>query len=583
LSKVHGAVRFFSKYRDLWICLALFTVTVATYWPVHANDFIGLDDDEYVADNIHVRNGFTLANVKWAFTSVRYAANWHPLTWLSHMLDCELFGLDPGRHHIINVAFHAASVVALFLALRRMTGAPWRSGFVSALFALHPLHVESVAWVAERKDVLSGLFWMGTMWAYAIYAVQRSLWRYGLVLVLFALGLMAKPMLVTLPCVLLLLDWWPLKRFEREQWSFLFLEKIPMLLLSAVCSFLTLQAQRPFALIPVSALPITVRLQHSVAALMVYLEKTFWPKNLAVYYPFSSVWPQWTILPSTAFLLAISVLLIWQARRRPWLSVGWFWFLGTLVPVIGLAQVGTQGRADRYTYIPLIGLFMAVTWESDQLGRAWRFGRPALAAVAGIILLACVCASAHQISYWKDDLTLFSHAAEATRDNVVAQDVGATALGKRGETAEAIRHWEIAFQMSPGYASSHANMAEMLARHKRFVEAIVQFKVALELSPNDFDTESKLASIYATVPGHVDSAAAVRLAESACESAGYDWPEYLNTLAAAYASAGRFDEAIATAEKAARIARESGEIRLPEQIEQRLSLYRQQQPYREAY
>lgn len=643
---------------NLWISLGLIAVTLAVYWPVRNHDFTGLDDGDYVLENIHVRNGFTSANIAWAFTSVRYAVNWHPLTWLSHMLDCQLFGRGPMGPHLVNALFHALSTAVLFLALNRMTKAPWPSAFVAALFALHPLHVESVAWISERKDVLSGFFWMLTMFAYAAYVSRRTAWRYGLVLLSFAVGLMAKPMLVTLPFVLLLLDWWPLGRigskaesgqrkaeigsafawlrsgkqksdgirrsevrhgesvlrriggrksdgslgrisappgflsyfrFPFSAFRFaansgsslpaLIAEKIPMFVLSAFVSFLVLRAQGPFAVVGLSALPMWIRIQHSIAALMIYLQKTFWPTNLAIYYPFKSVWPQWTVLPSAGLLLAVVALVVWQARKRGWLAVGWFWFVGTLVPVIGLVQVGAQGRADRYMYIPLIGFFIAVVWQLAEFGRRNRTRRIVVGGFGALTLIACAWATERQLSYWKDDLTLFSHTAESAVDNAYAQDLGAEALAKRGFLSEAIRHWEIAIKMEPNLVSAQTDMAEALADKNRFAEAIDHFKKAVDLGPGYFEAQSELAWIYATRRDYLDPLAAVDLAEQANRTAGYDWPRYLDVLGAAYASAGRFNEAIASAEKARRIALDAGEKELPVEIERRIEGYKQGKPF----
>ena len=548
------------------------------------------------------------------------------------MLDCQLFGLRPGGPHLVNAIFHALSAAVLFLALNRMTKAPWRSAFVAALFALHPLHVESVAWISERKDVLSGFFWMTTLYAYAAYVSRRTAWRYGLVLLSFALGLMAKPMLVTLPFVLLLLDWWPLGGSKAERGKrkaetgrdkqkseekraeasgrmgksttadslyfrfpfsdlkarpllhprygrFSLFEKIPMFLLSALVSFLVLRAQGPFAVVSLSALPMWIRVQHSIAALMIYLQKTFWPTNLAIYYPFKSVWPQWTVLPSAGLLLLVVALVVWQARKRGWLVVGWFWFVGTLVPVIGIVQVGAQGRADRYMYIPLIGLFIAVVWQVAEFARRNRATRILVGSFGALTLIGCAWATEHQLSYWKDDLTLFSHTASSSVDNAYAQDLGATALAKRGFLGEAIRHWEIAIQMEPNLVSAHTDMAEALAEKHRFAEAVDHFKKAVELGPGLFEAQSELAWIYATQPQYFDPPSAIDLAEKANRAAGYEWPRYLDVLGAAYASAGRFNEAIASAEKARRITIEAGEKELPVEIERRIEGYKQEKPF----
>ncbi len=355
-----------------------------------------------------------------------------------------------------------------------------------------------------------------------------------------------------------------------------------MLFLSGVASFLIIHAQGSLAIVPVSVLPMSTRLMHSIAALMIYLQKTVWPVNLAIYYPYTSVWPRWTVIPSAFVLIALLTLLLWQAKARPWLIVGWLWFVGTMIPVIGLVQVGAQGRADRYTYIPLIGLFIAVTWQAAEFASRNKIFERVLAGVGILTIAACAFVTERQIGYWADDLTLFSRAAASTIKNAYAQDLGATALAKRGEMTEAVRHWQIAFAMDPGLPSPHTNMANALAKQGRFVEAIEHYKRALELEPNDFEAQIELARIYATRPEYLDAKSAVQLAEQGCRTAGYDWPDYLDVLGAAYASAGRFDEAIVVATKAARIARTAGERELPAAIEERIDSYRRGETFREA-
>ena len=394
---------------------------MAAWLPALRNGFINLDDPYYVTANPQVLPGITRAGLAWAMTA-NVASNWHPLTLLSHMLDCQLYGLHPTGHHATSLLLHLANVLLLFAVLRGMTGAAGRSAAVAALFAVHPLHVESVAWVAERKDVLSALFWILAMGAWARYARAPSLGRYLLVFLLMALGLTAKPMVVTLPFALLLLDVWPLDRLGLG-WKRLAVEKLPLLALSAASSLITLRYQET-SLVPLGVVPWRLRAANALVSYAAYLGKLFLPRHLAVFYPIQPAIPAWEVAGAAVLLIAITVLAIWRARREPWLLVGWLWFLGTLVPVIGLVQVGRQAMADRYTYIPSIGLFLAVVWSLAELGRAHR---AALATAAGIVILALAATTRVQIGYWSDGATLFRHALAATDDGNYLAHIG---LGK---------------------------------------------------------------------------------------------------------------------------------------------------------
>ncbi len=386
--------------------LLMIVVTFAVYWQVGGYQFVNFDDGKYIFENPHVRPGLTADGFIWAFTST-YASNWHPLTWLSHMLDVQLFGLDPGPHHLVNVLFHSINTVLLFLLLLRMTGAYWQSVFVAALFALHPLHVESVAWVAERKDVLSAFFWMVTLLLYAWYVKRPGPTRYLLTLCSFALGLMAKPMLVTLPIVLLLLDYWPLGRLQfgqaglltrkepasaaqkRFPWSLLW-EKAPFFALTAASSIVTIYAQhKGGAMSSIKVVPITFRFINALWAYVLYLAKMVWPVDLAVLYPLPITLTIAQGLFAGAFLGGVSFLVIRSAKRHPYFLVGWLWYLVTLVPVIGLVQVGSQSMADRYTYLPLIGIFIMLAWGMRIAAGNDRVRRAAVSAVAIILLIAC--------------------------------------------------------------------------------------------------------------------------------------------------------------------------------------------------
>ncbi|HZQ47531.1 MAG TPA: hypothetical protein VFC07_10995, partial [Verrucomicrobiae bacterium] len=361
-------------------CAVLALITVAVYWPVTRFAFINYDDTDYVIYNAAIQKGVTTAGVEWALKT-GYASNWHPLTWISHMVDCGLYGLKPGGHHLTNLLFHTANVVLLFLILGQFTGAMWRSALVAALFAWHPLHVESVAWVSERKDVLSTFFWLLTMAAYGAYAKASKVQGpgskvgYCLALLAFALGLLSKPMVVTLPFVLLLLDYWPLKRIaelNKDNLARLVLEKIPFFILAMLECVVTFWAQKSGdAVVKSAALPFSARVANALVSYVRYLWKTIWPENLAAPYPFSHNWTFWTAAGAGLFLVIISAVVLWRIRAQPYLAVGWFWFLGTLVPVIGLVQVGIQSMADRYTYVPLIGIFIMLAWSIPDRWAKW--------------------------------------------------------------------------------------------------------------------------------------------------------------------------------------------------------------------
>jgi len=456
------------------IALALAALVLAIYAPVRHFDFVQLDDPAYITENPHVLRGLTLDGVRWAFTT-GHAANWHPLTWLSHMLDAELFGVAPGPHHLTSVLLHALNTLLLFGALLRMTGAVWRSAVVAALFGVHPLRVESVAWVAERKDVLSALFWLLTLRAYAGFAAPaepaapRRGRRYALALALFALGLMAKPMLVTLPFTLLLLDWWPLGRLGRTGAWPLVREKIPFVALAAASSAVTLIVQeRGGAVSAVSSEPFALRLENAVVSLVAYLRDMLWPAGLTVIYPFPESVPAWQAAGACLVLGGISLAAWRLARSHPYVPVGWLWYLGTLLPVAGLVRVGLQARADRYTYVPLIGIFIAVVWGGAEL--AARAGarfprRPALPAAAPALLaaasiLALAAAARHQVGYWKDNVTLWTRATVLTLrvDEFEAHMSLGAALAAQGRSGEALRHFAEAVRLRPD--SAEARRAE---------------------------------------------------------------------------------------------------------------------------
>ncbi len=497
---------------SLWIAMGLAIAVGAAYWPVRQFGFVRFDDPTYVTENPHVLGGLTALAVRWAFTS-GYGANWHPVTWLSHMLDVELFGLVAGPHHMVNVLLHAASSVLVFGVLVRMTGAQWRSGGVAALFALHPMHVESVAWVAERKDVLSTFFWMLTLWGYVAYVRAPRASRYTLVVAAFAVGLMAKPMVVTLVFALLLLDVWPLRRLELAgaRWSSawpLLREKLPLFAMSLASSVITFIVQRQGGTVASGVrLPLDERIGNAVISYVAYLAKTFWPLHLAAYYPYPRTVPGVEVLASASLLIALTVGVIVLRRGRPYLLVGWLWFLGTLVPTIGIVQVGTQAMADRYTYIPLIGVFIIVAWGVGDVLRAWsRFRMPA-AVAAGAALLACAIATRLQIRYWESSATLWKHALAVTTDNYAAHTYYGNALASQGNVDGAIAEYAEAIRIRPDYPEAHNNLGPALAAKGRMNDAIREFTEAIRLRPNYADAHNNLGVALAS-QGKFDAAIA---------------------------------------------------------------------------
>jgi Tfp pilus assembly protein PilF len=478
---------------DLLIPFALVVITVLIYAPAGTFDFLhAYDDLEYVLENPQVRRGITAEGVAWAFTTF-HAANWHPLTWISHMLDVEFYGMNAGGHHWTNVWLHVINSLLLFFVLRRMTACPWRSGLVAALFAWHPLHVESVAMIAERKDVLCGFFWMLCMWFYIGYARRPDLKRYLPVMGSYLLGLMSKPMIVTLPFVFLLLDVWPLKRWQAsprgpsgpgQTGNFhagLIYEKIPLLIPTVAACIVTWLAQSSKG--AVQAYPFFLRLSNAVVSYSVYLGKTVWPESLAVFYPFRAAPALWQVSGAVLLLVALSLAALLLRRRRPYLWVGWFWFLGTLVPVIGLVQVGGQAMADRYTYLPLIGIFIVAAWGlSDLLQRGAGRLRAATATAIGILTLLSIV-SYRQVQTWADDLTLFRHAVEVTDRNWLAHRNLGSAHLKQGRPQAALQHFEAAIDIQPRSADARFNRALALAALGRREAAVAAYRRALQINP----------------------------------------------------------------------------------------------------
>ena len=659
------------------ICLFLIAITLAVFGQTLRYDFVNFDDDLYVYKAPAIRAGLTVRGLALAFTSP-HARNWHPLTTISHMLDCQLYGLKAGGHHATNVLLHTIAVLLLFRVLWQMTGALWKSATVAALFAVHPLHVESVAWVSERKDVLSAVFFLLMLGAYFHYTRARSVTRYLAVALLFVAGLMSKPMLVSAPVILLLLDSWPLRRFEQLSLTKgrakaakfgdqrcvrrdLFLEKVPLLAIAAGSCVITfiLQKRAAGAIPP---LPFLWRMENAVVTYVIYVWETLWPAHLAVFYPHpNDTLTIWEILLSIGLLLAMTIAAIVFRRKGPYLFVGWFWYVGMLLPVIGLVQVGEQGHADRYTYLPHIGLFVLAVWlVADVTAASQRRSRVAVAS-AVIIIVALGRAAFIQTSYWRDSRTLWTHALAVTSDNDVAHNnlgylcadrgkldkaishfetalrirsskrdphysVGsafvqvnlADALSRKGQSAEAIVHydeaiksqpnyadayynrgnilfaegrideamadWEKTLQIRPDDADAHTCLGNALLRRGSVKEAVAQYEKAIALAPEDLHSRINMAWVLSTAPDASirNGIKAVEFAQQAMELSGGNDPNLLRTLAAAYAESGRFSEAITTARQAMMTATVQGKAGLAHALYGDVELYRANVPLRAA-
>lgn len=542
------------RYTLFFVITALILSTLISYRHVFRNGFV-FDDGFYLVQNPHVQKGITTDSIKWALTT-DHGANWHPLTWLSTMLDYQIYGAKQAGHHATNLIFHIANAILLLLALRRMTGSLWKSAFVAALFALHPLHVESAAWLSERKDVLSAFLMLVTIWAYVKYAERPSVRGYALVAFLFALGLMAKPMLVSLPIVLLLLDYWPLRRKQtlpRLAW-----EKSPLFVMSAMSSVVTFMAQKSSgAVIQLDTYPVGLRIANSLVSYAAYIGKTFWPAKLAAYYPYPNAGiPAATILEALLVIAAISIMVIRLARSRPYLAAGWLWYIITLIPVIGLVQVGGQAMADRYTYIPLIGIFIMAAWGiPDLLNR--HSHTPALphshtitlaATSLALIAVFAVCTS-RQVEYWQSDYTLFRRAVAITNGNALALSNYGLALADRGESDQAIRQYKKAILAEPNYVNSYLNLGNAYRQKGRIPEALEQYREALRIKP-DFSDASRAIALILAEQGHGD------IAVTEYEKAIRENPDDPNahlTLGILLEKQGRADEALNHFERAIEI------------------------------
>jgi tetratricopeptide (TPR) repeat protein len=483
---------------SLLIGFLLTLVTFASYWQVKDNALIDFDDPLYVTENRSIQSGFTPDAFKWAFTT-NQAYNWHPLTWFSLMLDYRLFGLEPAGYHLTNLAFHIVNTIFLFLVLKIMTGALWRSAFVAALFALHPLHVESVAWISERKDVLSTFLWLLTMWFYVRYVKRPSIAAYIPVFIALALGLMAKQMLVTLPFVLLLLYFWPLNRFLNSKFSILnsIIEKLPLFALSLVASLIVLHVQSRATLVRgMHQFPIGFRIENVLLAYADYIIKMFYPLNLGILYPYPlTAPPMWQVVAAGLLILCVTIAVFRFSHNRRWLVVGWLWFLGTLIPVIGLVQVGLQSMADRYTYIPLIGLFVIIAWGVADIAEKLKCKPAVLAVSACLVLLSFSILTYRQVSFWKDSITLFEHTVAVTKNNdILHYNLGRLYLQK-GVPDKAIEHWSEAVRIKADQPTIHKNLAALLAQNGNIDEAIDHYRQALIYKPDDAQTQQNLKQL----------------------------------------------------------------------------------------
>jgi len=489
LPQAGGGAGYFSRLSPGLLAGVLVAVTVAVYWPATRCDFINFDDDVYVAANDRVQEGVTLENVRWAFLTP-VSANWHPVTMLSHMAGCQLFGLEPWGHHLVNILFHALNAALVFGLLRQLTGAMGRSLLVAALFAVHPLRVESVAWISERKDVLSGFFGLLTLICYTRAVAQwngnrfRYGMTYGLACLFFTLGLLCKPVLVTLPFVLLLLDAWPLQR--RVNLKRRLVEKIPFFALAAAASITTLAAQQlGGSLIAVATLPLDARAGNALVSYCRYLGKNLWPMDLAVFYPHPGYWPLAEVLLAGMFLILLSVLFYRMRRRYPYLLMGWIWFLVLLAPMIGLVQTGLQSLADRHTYLSSIGLLILLVWGVRELALGGRL-RGQLMAVAGVAaVFICLILTRQQLQYWRDSETLFRQALAVTKNNYLAHNNLGVALERRGQWDEALHQYQEALRLDPDYADARYNLGNTLEKKGQLNEAMVQWREALRLDLDD--------------------------------------------------------------------------------------------------
>ena len=542
------------RYRDLLISILIVVAILLVYWPVQHYDLITLDDVDYITGNPHIKYGFTWDSFVWAMKDI-HTGYWHPLTWFFHILDYQLFRVRVGGHHWTSVIIHMANALLLYLVLKRLTGAIWKSAVVALLFAVHPLNVESVAWVSERKNLLCTSFWFLGMWSYVSYTERPGVYRYLLIVLAFVLGLMAKPMIVTFPFTLLLLDYWPLGRLSS--WKVLprlVVEKIPLFVFSAAVSVLTFLASfRGDVTVSVDKLPLVDRLANAAVSYAKYIGKLFWPSELVVFYPYAKDLGSLQVIAAVLLLLVISCLAIFAARKSRYLLVGWLWYLGTLVPVIGLIQVGKQAMADRYMYVPMIGLFMIIVWGISDLLKESNRRVVIAAAAAGAATVSLMICSTPQVRYWQNGITLFEHALSVNEQNPRAHYNLGIALTDAGKLKEAVFHFKNAIRLEPDYEGPYAYMGIALARQGMTDEAVAYYREALKLRPDDEVVRNNLGVALAG-KGKFDEAAvqfqeAVRIR-----------PDYVHAnrnLAGALVKLGRINDAIVYYEKALELDRDN--------------------------
>jgi tetratricopeptide (TPR) repeat protein len=596
-----------SERDDRRIKLAVCVFLTAIIWIVFAqtlgHDFINFDDDRYVYENSEVSRGLTVEGFKWLLTH-SHADLWHPLTTLSHMLDCQIYGLKPAGHHFTNVLLHNIGAVLLFLVLCRMTDRPsrtgtiWRSAFVAAIFAVHPMRVESVAWIAERKDVLSGVFFMLTLAAYFRYARAPSIGRYVTMSVFVVCGLMSKATFVTVPVLLLLLDYWPLNRCQRSKVSGqssvvrrLVLEKVPLLALAAAAAAVTILVQR-VTMPTLDQLPLLPRIKNAAVSLVAYLGQMFWPSGLSIFYPHPHDQLNASlVLASAVLLIAITLFVIFLRKERPYLFVGWFWFLILIAPVSGIFQAGLQARADRFTYLPHIGITIALTWAIADVTKQWQNRSAILTSTASCVIVAFAIVSWKQTTYWRDSISVWKHALAVTSNNQTAHRDLAAALYAHGQIAESkihsrtadIIHAQTTLKDYPLDVSVRDNLGILLIRDGDNSGAIQQWETSLQINPSDGNALNNLAWILATYPTDSvrDGKKAVELAKKAVGLPGGQSPMVLRTLAAAYAETGDFATAIDTAQRAVELATAQGNSSLIDTLRHESELYQAHTPYRE--
>jgi tetratricopeptide (TPR) repeat protein len=578
-----------NKLHLLLICAALVVFTIFAFEQVRLNDFVKYDDDEYVTENEYVNTGFSWENIRWAFTAGK-VSYWHPLTWFSHMLDCELYGLRPGLHHLTNLIIHIANSLLVFLVFRAMTGAVWRSAFVAAVFALHPVNVDSVAWVAERKNVLSTLFWLLVMWEYTSYVRRGGVWRYLVTLLLFVLGLLAKPMLVTLPFVMLVLDYWPFGRLDfggegnkvkagvrRSQIFRLVWEKVPFFVLSGVSVYLSSLSVRRLGITTSTELvPMKLRIGQGIISYVSYLWMLIFPRRLAVFYPYPEGVAVWQSTGALLFLVFLTFLLVWVFRRKRYLAVGWLWYLGTLLPVIGLVQAGLwPAVADRWLYVPSIGVFIVVAWgigefvgqirvrqiapgaacDSDLVVK-WRYRRIGLGITAGVVLVVLLICTRAQLRHWQNSFTLFGHALEVTDDNCVMHNNYGAALYDEGRFEEALVHLNEALRINQDYLKACRNIANVFLKQEKYNEAIANLSKAAHIGKEQAEVYRALGFAYGQLGEH-------GLAIQHYNRALQIDPDYLDArrdIGNLFLRQERYNEAIAHLSKIAYMSNEQAEV-----------------------